>query len=205
VNPRAPKGGELRRAVTGTFDSLNPFIIKGVPARGRHLVFESLLKRTWDEPFSLYGLLAETIEVTEDRSSIAFTLRPEARFHDGRPITVDDVIFSWKTLIESGKANHRLYLRQATYVDVSGSRTIVFSFDHHQLDRELPLIIGLMPILSEYHYRTRKFESTTLDPPLGSGPYRIGHVDAGRSITYIRDPNYWGANLPINLGQNNLS
>tara|TARA_B100001123_G_scaffold450951_1_gene625407 strand:- start:1491 stop:3341 length:1851 start_codon:yes stop_codon:yes gene_type:complete len=204
VNPRAPKGGELRRAASGTFDSLNPFIIKGVPAHGRNLMFESLLKRTSDEPFSLYGLIAKNIEVPDDRSSIAFTIRPEARFHDGRPITVNDVIFSWNTLKTYGKPNHRLYYRQVTSVDVTGSRTIRFSFDHRNPDRELPLIIGLMPILSEYHYKTRKFDSTTLNPPLGSGPYRIGHVDAGRAIIYDRDPDYWGAALPINLGQNNF-
>ena len=204
VNPDAPKGGELRRAVTGTFDSLNPFIIKGVPARGRHLVFESLLKRAWDEPFSLYGLIAQSIEVPDDRSSVTFVLRPEARFHDGRPITVDDVVFSWETLKERGRPNHRLYYRQVLRIERPDARSIRFVFDTASPDRELPLIMGLMPILSKSYYASVEFERTTLVPPVGSGPYRVESVDAGRGITYRRDPEYWGRHLPINRGQHNF-
>ena len=204
VNPDAPKGGELRRAVTGTFDNLNPFIIKGVPARGRHLVFESLLKRAWDEPFSLYGLIAQSIEVPDDRSSVTFVLRPEARFHDGRPITVDDVVFSWKTLKEHGRPNHRLYYRQVRRIERPDARSIRFVFDTASPDRELPLIMGLMPILSKSYYASVEFERTTLVPPVGSGPYRVESVDAGRGITYRRDPEYWGRRLPINRGQHNF-
>ena len=205
VNPAAPKGGELRRALTGTFDSLNPFIIKGVAARGRHLVFESLLKRTWDEPFSLYGLIAETIEVPDDRASVTFSLRPEARFHDGRPITVDDVVFSWETLKARGRPNHRLYYRQVVRVERPGPRAVRFVFDAESPDRELPLILGLMPILSKAYYADQKFEQTTLDPPLGSGPYRVAYVDPGRAIVYARYPDYWGQHLPINRGQHNFA
>ena len=204
VNPDAPKGGELRRAATGTFDNLNPFIIKGVVAHGRHLVFESLLKRTWDEPFSLYGLIAETIEVPDDRSSVAFTLRPEARFHDGSPITVDDVIFSWETLKEQGRPNHRLYYNKVRKIERPDERTVRFLFDTETPDRELPLILGLMPIVSKAYYSRVTFEQTTLTPPLGSGPYKIESVDAGRGIVYRRDPDYWGKDLPINRGQHNF-
>ena len=204
VNPGAPKGGELRRAVTGTFDNLNPFIIKGVPAHGRHLVFESLLKRVWDEPFSLYGLIAESIEAPDDRSSVTFVLRPEARFHDGSPITVDDVVFSWEILKEQGRPNHRLYYRQVRSVERPDGRSVRFIFDAASPDRELPLIMGLMPILSKSYYTAVTFEETTLDPPIGSGPYRVESVDAGRRIVYRRDPDYWGRGLPINRGQHNF-
>ena len=204
VNPVAPKGGELKRAATGTFDNLNPFIIKGVVAHGRHHVFESLLKRTWDEPFSLYGLIAESVEVPDDRSSVTFTLRPEARFHDGSPITVDDVIFSWETLKEQGRPNHRLYYNKVRKIERPDERTVRFLFETETPDRELPLILGLMPIVSKAYYSSVTFEETTLTPPLGSGPYRIESVDAGRGIVYRRDPDYWGQHLPINRGQNNF-
>ena len=204
ANPDAPKGGELRRAVTGTFDNLNPFIIKGVSAPGRHHFFESLLKRTWDEPFSLYGLIAETIEVPDDRSSVTFTLRPEAHFHDGSPITVDDVIFSWETLKEQGRPNHRLYYNKVLEIERPDARSVRFVFDTETPDRELPLILGLMPIVSKAYYSSVTFEQTTLTPPLGSGPYTIERVDAGRGIVYRRDPDYWGRDLPINRGQNNF-
>ena len=204
VNPDAPRGGEMRRAATGTFDNLNPFIIKGVVAHGRHHVFESLLKRTWDEPFSLYGLIAESIDVPDDRSSIAFTLRPEARWHDGSPITVDDVIFSWETLKEQGRPNHRLYYGKVREIERPDARTVRFVFDTDPPDRELPLILGLMPIVSKAYYADVTFDETTLTPPLGSGPYRVESVDAGRSIVYRRNPDYWGRDLPINRGQHNV-
>ena len=204
ANPDAPKGGTLRRAVTGTFDNLNPFIIKGVAAPGRHHFFESLLKRTWDEPFSLYGLIAESIDVPDDRTSIAFTLRPEARWHDGSPITVDDVIFSWETLKEQGRPNHRLYYNKVRKIERPDARTVRFHFDTETPDRELPLILGLMPIISKAYYTSVTFEETTLTPPLGSGPYVIESVDAGRGIVYRRDPDYWGRDLPINRGQHNF-
>ena len=204
VNPDAPKGGEFRRAVTGTFDSLNPFIIKGVRAHGRHLVFETLLRRAWDEPFSLYGLVAESIEVPDDRSSVTFVLRPEARFHDGSPITTDDVVFSWETLKEQGRPNHRLYYRQVRRVERPDGRSVRFVFDTDSPDRELPMLMGLMPILSKSYYETIAFEETTLDPPLGSGPYRIESVDPGRSIVFRRDPEWWGRDLAVNRGQYNF-
>ncbi len=204
VNPAAPKGGTLRRAVAGSFDSLNPFIVKGVPAAGRALVFESLLKRSWDEPFTLYGLIAESVTVPDDRSSVTFALRPEARFHDGRPITVEDVVFSWRTLKEQGRPNHRLYYRKVRAIERPGPSSLRFVFDAASPDRELPLILGLMPILSKRYYDSARFAETTLAPPTGSGPYRVASVDPGRSIVYRRDPSYWGRRLPINRGQHNF-
>ena len=203
ANPDAPKGGELRRAVVGSFDSLNPFIVKGTPARGRHLVHETLLKRSWDEPFSLYGLIAESVAVPEDRSSATFVLRPEARFHDGSPVTVDDVVFSWRTLKDRGRPNHRLYYRQVRRVERPGPRALRFVF-RTPADRELPLIVGLMPILSKSWYAAAAFDETTLDPPMGSGPYRVESVDPGRGIVYRRDPGYWGRDLAVNRGQHNF-
>ena len=204
VNPDAPKGGELRLAVIGTFDNLNPFMVKGAKAHGRHLMFESLMKRSWDEPFSLYGLIAESVEMPDDRSSIAFRLRPEARFHDGSPVTADDVVFSWETLKEKGRPNHRLYYRKVKRLERPDDRTVRFVFDAGAPDRELPLIIGLMPVLSKAHFSTAPFDRTTLKPPLGTGPYTVETLDAGRSITYRRNPDYWGRHLPVNRGQYNF-
>ena len=204
VRPDAPRGGELRLARTGTFDNLNPFIVKGVRAAGRHLAFESLLRRSWDEPFSLYGLVAGSVEAPEDRSSVTFVLRPEARFHDGSPITADDVVFSWETLKERGRPNHRLYYRQVRRVERPGPRSVRFVFDRGARDRELPMIMGLMPILSKAYFEAAGFGETTLEPPLGSGPYRIERVDPGRAVVYRRDPGYWGRDLPVNRGQYNF-
>ena len=204
VNPDAPRGGELRLAASGTFDSLNPFIIKGVRAAGRHLVFETLTGRAWDEPFTLYGRIAESIEVPDDRSSVTFVLRPEARFHDGSPITVDDVVFSWETLKEQGRPNHRLYYRQVRKVERPHARTVRFVFDSESPDRELPLLMGLMPILSKSYYEKVVFEETTLEPPMGSGPYRIESVDPGRSIVYRRVADWWGRDLAVNRGHFNF-
>jgi len=204
ARPDAPKGGELRRALTGSFDSLNHFVIKGNPGAGRELVHETLLKRAWDEPFTMYGLIAETVETPDDRSWVAFTIRPEARFHDGTPITVDDVVFSFETLRDMGRPNHRLYYRKVTKVDRIGSRGVRFTFESGTDDRELPLIMGLMPILSRAYYAAHTFDESTLEPPLGSGPYRVATVDAGRTIVYERVADYWGKDLAINRGQYNF-
>lgn len=204
VRADAPKGGELRRALTGSFDSLNHYVIKGNPGAGRELVHETLLKRAWDEPFTMYGLVADTVETPNDRSWVAFTIRPEARFHDGSPLTVDDVIFSFETLRDKGRPNHRLYYRKVTRVERVGSRGVRFTFQPGSDDRELPLIMGLMPILSRSYYATHTFDESTLTPPLGSGPYRVASVDPGRSIVYERVPDYWGRDLAINRGQNNF-
>ncbi len=204
VNPDAPKGGDLRLAVTGSFDSVHPFIIKGRSAAGRHYVFESLLKRVWDEAFSLYGLIAETVEMPGDRSWVEFKLREGVHWADGTPITVDDVVFSMETLRDQGRPNHRLFYSKVASVERPGPRTVRFVLAADSDDRELPLIMGLMPILSKSYFEDVAFDETTLTPLMGSGPYRLASVDAGRSIVYERDPNYWGRDLAINRGQNNF-
>ena len=204
VNPEAPKGGTVTFAALGSFDSLNPLIIMGVSAAGlRGYVFESLMARAYDEPFSLYGLLAESIETPEDRSWVAFTLRKEARFSDDQPVTVEDVLFSQKLLRDKGRPNHRTYYSKITRAEKTGPRTVKFTFNGEG-DREMPLIMGLMPILPRHFYSADTFEDTTLKPPIGSGPYRVAKVDAGKQIVYVRNPGYWGRTLAVNKGRFNF-
>jgi ABC-type oligopeptide transport system substrate-binding subunit len=203
VAPDAPKGGRLVLSRAGSFDSLNPFIIRGNPADGRNLVFETLMTRGLDEPFTLYGLLAESIEVPEDRSWAIFRLRRGARFHDGRPVTVDDVIFSLETLRDHGRPNHQTYYSQVTGIERIGERGVKFSFGGAR-DRELPLILGLLPVLPRHWFRDRPFDHVSLEAIPGSGPYRVERVDPGRSITYRRDPAYWGRDLPVTRGRFNF-
>jgi microcin C transport system substrate-binding protein len=203
TNPAAPKGGDVKLSAIGTFDSLNPFILKGVVAAGIGGVFESLMAQSSDEPFSQYGLVAETIEAPADRSWVAFTLRPEARFHDGSPVTVRDVIWTFETLKAKGHPFYRAYYANVTRAEEVGERKVKFSFSGGD-NRELPLIVGQMPVLSRAYWSSRDFEKTTLDPPLGSGPYRVETVSAGRSITYRRVTDHWGAKLPVNAGRNNF-
>ncbi len=199
VNPDAPKGGILRQAVSGTFDSVNPFIVKGTAANGiRTYVFESMLGRNWEEPFSLYGLLAESIDVSDDRQTITFKLRPEAKFSDGTSVTSADVLFTMETLRDKGRPNFKNSYSKIKTIEVKDERTLVFKQEVG--DRELPLIIGLMPILSKTSWANRTFEDSTLDPIIGSGPYKIVNVRAGESISYQRNPAYWGANLNVSKG-----
>jgi microcin C transport system substrate-binding protein len=203
VNPEAPKGGDVRMAAIGTFDTLNPFVLKGVPATGIGLIFDTLMVGSSDEPFSEYGLIAESIEVPADRSWVAFTLRPEARFHDGSAITVDDVIWTFETLKAKGQPFFRSYYAQVARADKVGDRKVKFAFGAGE-NRELPLIVGQLPVLSKAYWSKRDFEKTTLEAPLGSGPYRVEAVEQGRSITYRRVKDYWGAKLPVRVGQNNF-
>jgi len=204
VNPEAPKGGRLAFAVPGTFDSLNPFIVRGVPFLAvRGYVVESLLARSYDEPFSLYGLLAETVETDDARTYATFTLNPAARFSDGRPVTADDVIFSWQLLRDKGRPNHRTYYAKVTKAVRLGDRAVRFEFGDGG-DRELPLILGLMPILAKHAVDPNTFENTSLTPLLGSGPYRVAEVKPGERVSLRRDPNYWGRDLPVNRGQWNF-
>jgi peptide/nickel transport system substrate-binding protein len=204
VNPDAPKGGRAVFAVQGSFDSLNPLIVKGAPAEGmRDYIYESLLARAHDEPFSLYGLIAEKVETPDDRNYVEFTLNPAAKFSDGKPITVDDVIFSHAVLRDHGRPNHRSYYKKVAKVEKTGERTVRFTFDESG-DREMPLIIGLMPVLPRHLIDPDRFEKTTLVPPVGSGPYTVAKVDPGKSITFRRDPNYWGRDLPVNRGRYNF-
>ncbi len=201
VEPNAPKGGTLRIAVQGTFDSFNPFIPKGNAGAGNS--YESLLTSSADEPFTQYGLIAESIEVPRDRSWAIFTLRPQARWHDGKPITVDDVIWSLETLKTKGQPFFRFYYGGVTSAEQIGPRRVKFIFSDRG-NRELPLIVGQLPILPKHYWESRDFESTTLEPPLGSGPYRVVEFEAGRYVVTERVADYWGTNLPVNVGQNNF-
>jgi peptide/nickel transport system substrate-binding protein len=204
VNPDAPKGGRIVLGQHGSFDSLTPFIVRGTAAAGlRDYVYESLLGRSLDEPFSLYGLLARAIEVPPDRSYIVFHLDPRARFSDGRPVTTDDVIFSWEQLKERGLPYLRAHYRTATKATVVQPGAVRFDFDTHG-NREAPLLLGLMPVLPKHRLDPATFEQTSLEPPIGSGPYTIAAVDAGRSITYRRNADWWGRDLPINRGRFNF-
>ena len=203
VNPNAPKGGEARFAAIGSFDTFNPFNIKGQAVTGIGPLFETLLTDSKDEPFSEYGLIAESVDVPEDRSSVTFTLRPQARFHDGSPITPDDVLFSFETLKAKGSPFYRFYYTNVAKAEKLGERQVKFTFASGE-NRELPLIMGQMPVLSKKYWQDRDFAATTLDVPVGSGPYRIERFDPGRFIVYKRDDNYWGKDLPVNRGLNNI-
>ena len=200
ANADAPKGGRMVQGVLGTFDSLNPFIVKGLPAQSlRGYVFESLMARGYDEPFSLYGLLARTIDTDDARSYVTFALDPAARFSDGKPVTAADVIFSWQLLRDHGRPNYRAYYTKVVRAEALDERTVRFDLGNTG-DRELPLILGLMPILPEHAIDAAKFEDTNLAKPIGSGPYTVAEIDAGKSVTLKRDPNYWGRDLPVNRG-----
>ena len=204
ANPEAPKGGRAVFAVPGSFDSLNPLIVKGVSAEGvREYIYESLLARAYDEPFSLYGLIAANVDTPDDRSFVEFTLRPEAKFSDGTPITPADVVFSHALLRDHGRPNHRSYYRKVTKVEETGPNKVKFTFDASG-DREMPLIIGLMPVLPRHLIDPDKFEKTTLAAPVGSGPYKVAKVDPGKSIIFSRDPAYWGRDLAVNRGLYNF-
>ncbi len=203
VNPDAPKGGEVRLGTEGTFDSFNSFITKGNPAAGLGFLYENLMTGTADEAFSEYGLLAETVQMPADRSWVAFTLRKEARWHDGVPISAEDVIWTFNTLMSKGSPFYRFYYGNVTEVVKTGERTVRFNFKPGE-NRELPLIIGQFTILPKHYWENREFDKTTLEPPLGSGPYKIESFDSGRSITYQRVENWWGKDLPANKGQYNF-
>lgn len=203
VNPNAPKGGEVRQAVLGGFDSLNPFILKGTAASGLALLFDTLTIASDDEPFTRYGLLAETMDIAADRASITFKLRAEAKFHDGSPVTAQDVAFSYKMLKEKGSPHYRSYFNDVTAVETPDARTITFRFKDGT-NRELPLIIGEFPVFSAAYYANRPFDQTSLDAPLGSGPYKVKAIDANRSITYQRDPGYWAKDLGPQKGHHNF-
>ncbi len=200
ANPAARKGGQLVHGVLGTFDSLNPFIVKGLPAANiKNYVIESLLARGYDEPFTLYGLLAGSVETDAARTSVTFTIDPRARFADGKPVTPADVIFSWELLRDKGRPNYRTYYVKVTRAQAVGARGVRFDLSGAD-DRELPLIIGLMPVLAKHAINTDTFEDTSFEPLLGSGPYTVAAVKPGESVTFQRNPDYWGRDLPINRG-----
>jgi len=203
ANPDAVKGGEVKLAAFGTFDTLNPFTLKGVPAAGLGELFDSLMAPSRDEAFSYYGLVAETIETPADRSWVAFTLRPTARFHDGTPMTVEDVIWTLETLKTKGQPFFRSYYAQVVKAEKVGERKVKFTFGPGD-NRELPLIVGQLPVLSKAYWAKRDFEKTTLEQPLGSGAYKIESFEAGRTIVYRRVKDYWAAKLPVKVGTDNF-
>ena len=199
ANPDAPQGGELRQATTGTFDSLNPFIVKGNAATGiRTYMFESLMGRNWAEPFSLYCLLCESIDVSEDRQTFTFKIRPEAKFSDGSPVTAADVVFTMETLRDKGRPNFKNSYSKVKTVETPDERTLVFKQEAG--DRELPLIIGLMPIFSKKSAEGRNFEESNMTPLVGSGPYVVGEAQPDVKMVYKKNPDYWGKNLALNKG-----
>ena len=200
ANPDAPQGGRLVQGVLGTFDSLNPLIVKGIAAQAvRGYVIESLMTRGYDEPFTLYGLLARTVETDDMRSYVTFSLDPAARFSDGAPVTAADVVFSWRLLRDHGRPNLRTYYSKVAGAAALDPRTVRFDLGGSN-DRELPLILGLMPVLPEHAVDVATFEDTTLKKPIGSGPYAVADVDPGKSVILKRDPNYWGRALAVNRG-----
>ena len=203
ANPEAPKGGTIAFGETGGFDSLNPYILKGrAPAAVGSHVFETLMARNWDEPFGLYGLLAESIDTGPAREWVEFTLRPEAKFSDGSPVTVEDVIWSMQILSEKGLPRYRNAWEKVADVQQTGERSVRFTFN--TADSELPLIIGLRPILKKADWDGVDFAESSLRVPVGSGPYTIGDFEPGRFIVFRRNPDYWGKDLPINRGVNNF-
>jgi peptide/nickel transport system substrate-binding protein len=204
VNPSAPKGGRLTLGVLGSFENLNPFIVQGVPASGiREFVVESLMARSLDEPFTLYGLLAETIDVADDGKSVTFALNPNVKFSDRLPVTPEDVITSFELLKTKGRPNHRTYFAKVSKAEKIGERSVRFTFEDAS-DRELPFILGLMPVFAAHATTPQKFETSSMTPLVGSGPYTVSRVDPGRSISYTRDRDYWGRDLPVNRGRFNF-
>jgi len=204
VNPNAPQGGRAVFGHPGSFDTVNPLIVNGDPAAGiREYTIESMMTRSLDEPFTLYPLLAQSIETPPDRSEVTFHINPAARFSDGLPVTADDVLFSFNTLREKGRPNHRTYFKKVKTAERLSNLTVRFVFEGGG-DRELPLILGVMPVLARHAFDAATFEQTTLKPFVSSGPYLIAKVDAGVSITYKKNPDYWGRNLPVNKGRFNF-
>ncbi|PXX95306.1 extracellular solute-binding protein [Halomonas sp. LBP4] len=204
VEPDAPKGGTMTRAAVGSsFDSTNPFIIRGTPAIGLSQIYDTLLEGNPDEPFSAYGLLAEGIRLDPERHWIEFDLRPEARFHDGEPVTADDVAFSFELLTEQGNPFYGAYYAAVESVVALDAHTVRFEFANNH-SRELPLIVGQLPVLPRHYWQERDFTAPTLDRHPGSGPYRIAEVEPGRRIVYQRVEDYWGRDLAVNRGRHNI-
>ncbi len=203
TNPDAPKGGTLRLAGLNGFDSLNPFIPKGNAADQIGLLYDTLTYHSADEPFTEYGLLAERIEKAADNSYVRFYLNPKARFNDGQPVTAEDVQFTFNTLVEKGHPLYRHYYADVADVVVESPLQVRFDFKHTE-NRELPLILGQLQILPKHWWAERDFTKTSLEPPLGSGPYQLSRVDAGRSLRYERVKDWWAQDLPVARGQYNF-
>tara|TARA_R110001592_G_scaffold20926_5_gene84574 strand:+ start:10709 stop:12520 length:1812 start_codon:yes stop_codon:yes gene_type:complete len=203
VNPDAPKGGAVKMSAIGTFDTLNPYALKGQAPQNMNLVYDRLMRRVWDEPFTMYPLISEHVEVAEDRSWITFHINPKARFQDGAPITADDVLFSYETLKEHGRPNMRRIYKLVKTAEVTAPLTIHFTLGDGY-DRETIMILAMMPVLSKQWWSGRNFDSTVTETPLLNGPYRIKAFEMGRNITYERDDNYWAKDLFVNKGQYNF-
>ena len=204
VNPLAPKRGKVIQSSIGTFDSLNQFIVKGNAADGLGLLYDTLLSRANDEPFSLYGLIAESIESPTDRSWIIFNLRLTATFSDGHPLTAEDVVFSFDKLRTEGAPFYKAYYADIEKIEAINPQRVKFTFKN-ALNRELALIVGEVPILPKHYWQDKDFQKPSLDIPIGSGPYTISSFDPGRSITYVRNPDYWAQTLPVKIGYDNFA
>ena len=203
ANPDAPVGGRIVYGVGGSFDSLHPWIVKGrSPWAIRSHVYETLMGRNWDEPFALYGLLAESIETGPEREWVEFTLRPEARFSDGSPVTIEDVMWSFETLGTKGHPRYRNSWKNIATMVQTGERSLRFTFE--TVDRELPLILGLRPVLQKKQWEEKDFSESTIEIPVGTGPYVLDSFEPGRFVNFKRNPDYWGWHLGFNRGRNNL-
>ena len=206
VNPNAPKGGKVAQigpAGRTTYDSFNAFILKGDAAQGLELLFDSLMERALDEPDSVYGLVAETADVADDGMSVTFKLRPEAKFADGTALTAGDVVFSFETLKAKGHPNYSMPLRDVVSCEAVDDLTVKYTFKG-DLVRDLPITVATLPIISKAYYTAVDFEKTTLDRPLGSGPYKIGEFKPGTFVSYLRRDDYWARDLPVNRGRFNF-
>ncbi len=203
ANPYAPKGGTLKQSAVGTFDTLNAYALKGQSPPNMNLITDRLMQRVWDEPFTLYPLIAESADIPEDRSGITFHLNPKARFHDNSPITTADVMFSFETLRDNGRPNMRKIYKLAREATIMDDHTITFKFAEGY-NRETVMIFAMMPILSKSWWQGRDFNAGLLEPPLSNGPYRIKSFELGRNIIYERIPDYWAQDLLVNVGHNNF-
>ena len=203
ANPDAPKGGKIILSSTGSYDSFNPFILKGTAAAGIGNLYETLTTGSSDEAFTEYGLIAKTIEWPDDRSWVAFTIREEAVWHDGKKISPEDVIWTFNTLMEKGHPFYKYYYGDVVEVIQENDNKVRFNFKGNT-NLELPLIVGQLPVLPKHYWTNKNFEETSMDIPIGSGPYKIKSFDAGRTITYELDPDYWGKNIPIKKGTENF-
>ena len=204
VNPRAPKGGDLRQGLIGHFDSLVPYIDRGTPAVGSYLMYDTLLTRSRDEPLSKYGLIAQSIELAPDNTWVAFYINPQARFHDDTPITAHDVKYSFDLLRAKGSTFYRHFYQDVDRVEVTSNNRVVFLFKHGD-NRELPLILGQMPVLARHYWQTHDFAAPGMRIPVTSGPYRPVRIEPGRSITFARVEKYWARDLPVNRGRHNFN
>ena len=203
VNPVAPKGGTLRQAAIGTYDTFNDFILKGIAAAGVGMTYDTLMASAEDEPFSQYGLLAEKVELAKDRTFVIFHINSRARFHDGHPVTAEDVVFTFNLLLEQGQPMYKRYYADVKGVEALDQSRVKFTFKDGD-NAELPLIVGQLVVLPSHFWKDKEFNEAGLDLPLGSGPYRIKSYVSGKSVAYERVTDYWAADLPVNKGRYNF-